>query len=99
MPALLQVLLHQGQIIVLVWHDAKGEAISNAEDTNCSWGFMRAELNVVEASGIEVKIPKRRKRFAPESIGVTTIKDGQRIDRIINPEADLSQQDCNQYNE
>jgi hypothetical protein len=70
MPALLQVLLHQGQIIVLVWHDAKGEAISNAEDTNCSWGFMRAELNVVEASGIEVKIPKRRKRLAPESIGV-----------------------------
>jgi hypothetical protein len=80
-------------------YDAKGEAISNAESANYSWVFTRAELDIVEASGIEMKIPNRRKRFAPESIGVTTIKDGQWIDRIINPKAQLSQRDRNQYND
>ena len=67
-PALLQVLLHQGQVIVFVWYDAKGEAISDAEDASCICGFPRFELDVVEASGIEVERPVRRKRFAPKSI-------------------------------
>jgi len=99
MPALLQVLFHQGQVIVFVRHDAKREAISDAEDANCSCGLMRVELYVFEASGIEMKIPIRRKRLAAESIVGLTIKDGQRIDRIINPEAHLSQRDCNQYDD
>jgi hypothetical protein len=99
MPALLQILFHQGQIIVLVWYDAKREAIPDAEDANCSCGFTRAELDVFEASGIEMKIPIRRKWLTPESIVGLVIKDGQRIDRIINPKAHLSQRDCNQYNE
>jgi hypothetical protein len=60
---------------------------------------MRIELDVLEASGIEMKIPIRRKRLTSESIVGITIKDGQWIDRIINPETHLSQRDRNQYND
>ena len=68
MPALPQVLLHQGQIIVFVWHDAKRKTISDAEDADCISGLTRAELDVFEAFRIEVKIPIRRKWLTAESI-------------------------------
>ncbi|MGC2219824.1 MAG: hypothetical protein WA645_19480, partial [Pseudolabrys sp.] len=64
MPALLQILFHQGQVIVFVWHDAKRKTISDAEDANFSCGFTRAELDVFEASGIQMKcangLPRNR---------------------------------------
>ena len=72
MAALLQVLLHQRQVIVFVWHDAKRETIADAEDADYICGLTRAELDVFEASGIEVKIPIRRKWLTAESIvGIT----------------------------
>src|SRR5215813_9181441 len=99
-PGLLQVLLHQGQVIVFVLHGAKGEAISNTEDASYTRGFLRVELDVFKTSGIEMKIiPIWRKRLATVSIVRITIKDGQRIDRIVNSEAHLSQRDYNQYND
>jgi hypothetical protein len=52
---LLEVLLDQRQIIVFVWYDAKGEAVSDAEDASCTCDFLRAELDVIEALGIEME--------------------------------------------
>src|SRR5262245_16270315 len=98
MTALLQVLLDQRQVIVFVWQDAKRKTIADAEDADYVCSLTRAELDVFEASGIEVKIPIRRKWLTPESIVRIAIEDGHRIDVIINPEAYLSQCERNQSN-
>ena len=99
MPALLQILFHQGQVIVFVWHDAKRKIIFDAEDADCSCGLMRVDLRSLKPLELSSKIPIRRKRLAPKSIEGHPIKAGQRIDRIINAKAYLSQRDRNQYND